>query len=528
MAVVESPSDARVLESFIELSHALGLTMREDELVRVFSAVFEDLLPGRLVAIRIAADEGAGLKLVYANGRLKDEERDAFRLTGGAFEGLKLSFEEEAGVLDGTGAERADAYAAVFVSGVSGFEVALCDRKRFYGAINVEYPEADGAPREADRRIAVPLAHQMCAALRNTRLIAETVFLKEYLEKLLDNANAPVIVADRHGRITVVNKAVERQTGYSREGILGTDFTSLVPEADRARLLPLVISAMRGEPANAIEVRIAKPDAKGFAHIAFNTAPILSAYGELDAVIFVGQDLTEVRELQKQVIHTEKLATLGQVAAGVAHELNNPLTSITVYTNYLYKKLAGAIDDADLAKLGRVRDAAERIQSFSRDLVTYARPSGEEPTLIRVEELVERSLSFCEHLIGESEADVSLDVASNLPPVYGIRGQLEQVCVNLLTNACHALPDEGGRISITARQRGDDRIEIVFSDTGRGIPEENLERVFEPFFSTKDQGEGTGLGLSIVRNILVNHDGEISVASEIDRGTTFTVVLYAG
>jgi len=301
-----------------------------------------------------------------------------------------------------------------------------------------------------------------------------------------------------------------------------------VPEADRARLLPLVLSAMRGEPANAIEVRIAKPDGKGFAHIAFNTAPILSAYGELDAVIFAGQDLTEVRELQKQVIHTEKLATLGQVAAGVAHELNNPLTSITVYTNYLYKKLAGVIDEADLAKLGRVRDAAERIQSFSRDLVTYARPSGEEPTLIRVEELVERSLSFCEHLIGEAEADVSLDVAADLPPVYGIRGQLEQVCVNLLTNACHALPAEGGRISITARPRGDDRIEIVFSDTGRGIPEENLERVFEPFFTTKDQGEGTGLGLSIVRNILVNHDGEISVASEVDKGTTFTVVFYAG
>jgi two-component system NtrC family sensor kinase len=528
MTFVESPSDARVLESFIELSHELSLTMREDELVQVFSGVFEDLLPGRLVAIRLAADEGAGLKLVYANGRLEDESRDVFRLTGEAFEGLKLTPENEEGVLEATGAERVDAYTTVFASGAHGFDVALSDRKRFYGMINVEYPDADGAPLEADRRIVVPLAHQMCAALRNTRLIAETVFLKEYLEKLLDNANAPVIVADRHGRITVVNKAAERNTGYSRDGIIGAEFTSLVQDADRARLLPLVLSAMRGEPASAIEVRIAKPDGKGFAHIAFNTAPILSAYGELDAVVFVGQDLTEVRNLQKQVIHTEKLATLGQVAAGVAHELNNPLTSITVYTNYLFKKLAGAIDEADHAKLGRIRDAAERIQSFSRDLVTYARPSGEEPTLFRVEDLVERTLSFCEHLIGESEADVSLDVAANLPPLYGIRGQLEQVCVNLLTNACHALPEEGGKISITARPHGDDRIEIVFADTGCGIQEENLERVFEPFFTTKDQGEGTGLGLSIVRNILDNHDGEIAVKSEISRGTTFTIVLYAG
>jgi signal transduction histidine kinase len=276
-----------------------------------------------------------------------------------------------------------------------------------------------------------------------------------------------------------------------------------------------------------MEVRIPRADGSGFAHIAFNSAPMLSEVGDLDAVVFVGQDLTEVRNLQKQVIHTEKLATLGQVVAGVAHELNNPLTSITVYANYLFKKLSGVIDEADFAKIGRIREAAERIQSFSRDLVTYARPSGEEPTLVRVEDLVERSLSFCEHLIGQRAADVSLDVAADLPAVYGIRGQLEQVCVNLLTNACHALPADGGRITVAARPHGDDRIELVFSDTGCGIAKENLARVFEPFFSTKDQGEGTGLGLSIVRNILDNHDAEISVESEVGRGTTFTVVLYA-
>ncbi len=529
MTFADSPSDARVLEAFIGLSHELSLTMREEEIVGVFSAVFEDLLPGRMFAIRLAEDDGRGLKLVYANGRLRDEGRDAFRLTRGALEGLKLAPEEEDRVFEFPGAERVGAYSTVFVNGADGFEIALCDRQRFYGMINFEYAADGGAPpRHADRRIALPLAHQMCAALRNTRLIAETVFLKEYLEKLLDNANAPVIVVDRGGRITVVNKATERQTGFDRGRLIGLEFTSLVPDVDRARLLPFVLSAMRGEPATAVEVRIPMADGNRFAHIAFNTAPILSEHGELDAVVFVGQDLTEVRNLQKQVIHTEKLATLGQVVAGVAHELNNPLTSITVYANYLCKKLAGAIDEADFAKLGRIRYAAERIQSFTRDLVTYARPSGEEPTLVRLEELIERSLSFCEHLVNDSEAEVSLDLAADLPAVYGIRGQLEQVCVNLLTNACHALPDSGGRITVSARRRGDDRVEIAFADTGCGIAPENLARVFEPFFTTKDQGEGTGLGLSIVRNILDNHDGEITVASEPGKGTAFTIVLYAG
>jgi len=529
MPFVAAPSDARVLESFIELSHELSLTMREDEIVRVFSDVFEDLLPGRLFAIRLAEEDGKGLKLVYANGRLKDEGRDLFQLTDGALDGLKLTADEEERVFRFPKTLRVSRYATVFVNGADGFDIALCDRKRFYGMVNFEYHGDKGMPpRVADRRIALPLAHQMCAALRNTSLIAETVFLNDYLEKLLDNANAPVVVVDRAGKITVVNKATERHTGFERARLIGLEFTALVPDVDRARLLPFVLSAMRGEPSTAIEVRIPRADGKGLAHIAFNAAPILSEHGDLDALVFVGQDLTEVRSLQKQVIHTEKLATLGQVVAGVAHELNNPLTSITVYTNYLCKKLAGTIDEADFAKLGRIRYAAERIQSFTRDLVTYARPSGEEPTLIRIEELLERSLSFCEHLIGESDAEVSFDFAADLKPVYGIRGQLEQVCVNLLTNACHALGAEGGKISVSAKPLENDRIEIAFTGSGCGISKDNLPRVFDPFFTTKDQGEGTGLGLSIVRNILDNHDADISVESEAGKGATFRIVLYAG
>jgi signal transduction histidine kinase len=285
---------------------------------------------------------------------------------------------------------------------------------------------------------------------------------------------------------------------------------------------------VRGDQARGIEVHLPRAGAGGPAHISFNSAAISSAAGEIEAVIFVGQDLTEIRALQKQVIHSEKLATLGQVAAGVAHELNNPLTSITVYGNYLLRKLSGAIDPADQRKLERVVEAAERIQSFTRDLVTYARPSGEEPVLIRVVELVERALSFCEHLVVEYSADIGVAIATDLPPIYGIRGQLEQVLVNLLTNACHAMRPNGGRIEITARALDEERIELVVADSGAGIAPEHLGHIFEPFFTTKDQGEGTGLGLSIVRNILDNHNGAIRVESEPGRGARFVITLYAG
>jgi len=354
------------------------------------------------------------------------------------------------------------------------------------------------------------------------------MFLKGYLEKLLDRANAPVMVSDREGKITVINQAMERLSGYERSALLGQDLMSLVPEQDHARLLPMVLSAIRGEPATNIEIRIPRADQSGMAHLAFNTAAIFSTFGEVEGVIFVGQDLTEVRNLQKQVIHTEKLATLGQIAAGVAHELNNPLTSITVYANYLLKKLEAQVDAGDHAKLARILEAAERIQSFTKDLVTYARPSGEEPVLIQIDDLLERSISFCEHLINESSASVSIDIEEEMSPIYGIRGQLEQVFVNLITNSCHSLPGDGGNIVITARPMGEDKVEIRFSDTGSGIHDHHLDEIFEPFFTTKDQGEGTGLGLSIVRNIIANHDGEITATSEVGKGTTFTITLYAG
>jgi len=518
--------DGELLDAFIDLSSDLNVGVREEELVRMFAEVFDRLLPGRLLCIRLIDEENRGLKLVYANGRLVDTERDALRLTERALERLKMDGGRVESLVD-EGHLRIGGYRNLFVDGVGGFDVALGDRNSLYGVLNFEYTET-GERDERDLARALPLAYQMSAALRNARSMAEAVLLKDYLEKLLDHANAPVVALDREGRITRVNQALERQTGYDRDELVGEELEALLSEPDRARLLSALRAAKRGENASNIEVSILREKDGSKTHIAFNTAAVFSAFGEVEALVLVGQDLTEVRALQKQVIHSEKLATLGQVAAGVAHELNNPLTSITVYGNYLTRKLEGSVDEGDLTKLKRIVESAERIQSFTRDLVTYARPSGEEPTLVRVNELIDRALSFCEHMVNEAGADVTLELEQDLPAVYGIQGQLEQVLVNLLTNACHALAPSGGRIRLGARAADDERIEIEISDDGCGIPSENVCHLFEPFFSTKDQGEGTGLGLSIVRNILDNHDADIEVNSDPEHGTTFTISIYAG
>jgi PAS domain S-box-containing protein len=392
--------------------------------------------------------------------------------------------------------------------------------------INFEYAHTNGI-MDVDRLMVRPLAHQMCAALRNARLVAETTLLKDYSENLLDQANAPMVVVSRKGTITTVNQAFERLTGYDRKDVLGINFTSLIPENERTqtRTLSVWLKAIRGERVSNLELRIPHADGKTTAHIVFNIASLKSSVGEPEWAILVGQDLTEIKALENQIIHSEKLATLGQVAAGVAHELNNPLTSITVYASYLKKKLNENIDESDQKKIDRIVQAAARIQKFSRDLVTYARPSGEEPSLINIAEVLEHSLSFCEHFIEEASAKIEFKVDDGIQPIYGIRGQLEQVFVNLITNACHALTGENDKIRVAASPTEDGCIKITFSDSGHGIPKDKVDRIFEPFFSTKPEGKGTGLGLSIARNILLNHNAEIDVESSVGKGTTFTISI---
>lgn len=523
----EPPTGSQLLEAFILLSGELNLTMREDEIVKLFIRLYEDLFPGRMLCIRLFDPETMGLAQVYANGRLREEMREKIRLTRRAELDVGLDDGELAGLLARAQVEVLDEYEPVFEGSAVGFDVLLYDGTTFYGMLNFEY-RAMGRQVLADRPLTLPLAQQMCSALRDARLLTQITVLKDYLEKVLDRANAPVLVVDRDRRIAVVNQAFERQTGHARGDIIGADLMSLLPLGEQTRVLPAVDNAMRGEQKTNIEMRIPGTDGRSVAHLAFNTAPILGGFGELESVIFVGQDLTEIRDLQKQIIHSEKLATLGQVAAGVAHELNNPLTSITVYASYLVNRLGDRIQSGDLEKLRRIVEAADRIQSFTRALVAYARPSEEEPSRIKVSELLGRALSFCEHLVARRRAQVVLDVGEDVPVIYGIRGQLEQVFVNLLTNACHALPEAGGAIRLEARAIADERIRIDISDTGHGIMESDLDAIFEPFYTTKPEGQGTGLGLSIVRNILRNHDAQISVKSEVGKGTTFTVTMYAG
>jgi signal transduction histidine kinase len=238
------------------------------------------------------------------------------------------------------------------------------------------------------------------------------------------------------------------------------------------------------------------------------------------------EDARDLRALNSHMVQAEKLASLGQLAAGVVHELNNPLTSIVAYTDWLIRKQGPDGDSDSLERLRRIGESASRILRFTRDLVAYARPSSEVPVPVSIHNVIDQALAFCEHVLAEHTARVERSFADSVPSVRGMPEQLAQVFVNLFTNACHAMPQGGGVLSVGSVLSEDGAsVCILVEDNGHGIAGEHVTAIFTPFFTTKGEGRGTGLGLSIVKNILDNHDAEIRAERSSLGGARFVLVF---
>ena len=253
--------------------------------------------------------------------------------------------------------------------------------------------------------------------------------------------------------------------------------------------------------------------------VAFSTATVRSPAGEVEGVIAVGQDLTQLEELERAVIQAEKLASLGQLAAGVAHAINNPLTTISIYADSLVHKFQGSPNDpADTEKLSRILEASGRILKLARNITSYAHPESGHG---RAAGHQRRGRSGCRLLRprhqGERGAGGAIPLPNTSRPSHRSEATSIQVFVNLITNACHAVQKDGGRLELSTTVRGNG-VEIQVPDSGIGISEKDLKRIFEPFFTTKAEGKGTGLGLSIVQGIIAKHGGTIDVQSRAQPG----------
>jgi signal transduction histidine kinase len=233
--------------------------------------------------------------------------------------------------------------------------------------------------------------------------------------------------------------------------------------------------------------------------------------------------IEELRKAQKQLLQAEKLATIGKMAAGIAHELNTPLTYIMGNLEML--RGAEGLGGEQQEMMQSVDRGVERIRSLAQSLLAFSRPANEDPAPFDVNAVLERALEFCHYQILKAGLRVTKQLSPDLPRLTGVASQLEMAFINLIVNAAHAMNGLPRRELTVTTRRGTNEIEISIADTGPGIPEAIRATLFEPFVTTKAEGEGTGLGLSTVLMIVEGHRGRIAFTSQVGAGTSFRVTL---
>jgi signal transduction histidine kinase len=293
--------------------------------------------------------------------------------------------------------------------------------------------------------------------------------------------------------------------------------------------------ALQGEEFKVNNFPYMRATGKRKTYLSITVLAVRKPDGALEKILFCAEDVTErmrredeQRELQQALLQTEKMASLGQMAAGVAHELNNPLTAIDAYGQMMLYRLRNgeSLGPDYLQRIERILENSDRIRKLVQNLLSYARPSPETTVPLNLHTVIDESLIFCEHGLRNRNIELHKEYGE-LPKVPGNKTQLQQVFINLFTNAMQAVATDQGRIEIRTSSK-EDGVVVQISDNGPGIDRNLLERIFEPFFTTKSDGEGTGLGLSIVLTILEKHHGSIQVESDPGKGTTFTLWLPLG
>lgn len=524
----DGPTMPGILESLNQAERETRGFATDEKILRSYVHALERLYPTLRFAMRLSPRTVDHAAVVQATTHyLRPEAAEEVAITEAGL--LRAGFSLPASEPPGMTLRRT--YEPILIAGpveqqlpADGLDTPLSIAGEVVGVLAAELDRGTPLPPRLEDALLITAAHAG-AAIESGRLRREALHLRDYLEKLLEHANIPVLVVGRDRSIRVVSRAFVRITGLDREQLGAKDVLQLAGQSDRTRVLSAFVNALRGREVPPFELRLPKAGG-GNARLQFTLAPILDSEGRVAGVIAIGQDRTEVRELEGQVIHAEKLATLGQLAAGIVHEINNPLTSISVYGEYLLGKLtrSGAEED-DVQRVERILRSSDRIMSFTRNLLTYARPSKEEAQPIVLNTVLDEAVGFCEHVIREAGVTIVRDYADDLPKVSAVPGQLHQVFVNLITNACNAAHDEGGEVRLSTQLHGRDRVHVRVEDNGVGIGQDVISRVFEPFFSTRRRGKGTGLGLSIVKSIVEQHRGGIEIDSSMGGGTTVVVTL---
>jgi two-component system cell cycle sensor histidine kinase/response regulator CckA len=355
-------------------------------------------------------------------------------------------------------------------------------------------------------------------------------------QQYLDIAGVIIVAMDKTGIVTLINKKGCDVLGYEEEEIVGKNWFDLcVPERLRKELTDVFkrLVSRQNEIVEYYENPILTKSGEERI-IEWHNTILEDEKGQIIGTLSSGKDITLRKQTEEELIRSEKLASLGQLAASVAHEVNNPLAGILVYVKLLLKKYKDNELQAEWTEtqLFKMEKELHRTTRIIKNLLDFARQS--EPTMrpTDINKAVEAALLLVGHQINLENIKLEKKLDAQLPPVLADFDQIQQVLINIIQNATQAMPS-GGTLTIASSvaegikigESTKKTVRIDIKDTGVGIPKENLNNLFTPFFTTKEKGKGVGLGLSVVHGIIGRHKGKIEVDSQPDVGTTFTIYL---
>ena len=349
---------------------------------------------------------------------------------------------------------------------------------------------------------------------------------QEFATRLVDSFPDLIFVLDASGHYTFASPRVKEILGYETQDFDAKELGERTHAEDRPGLQSLFAEMVEGRQSFAsLEIRV-RHKLGEWRRIRCHFSPLSDESGKIDGVIISGRDVTDLKRLEEQLIQAEKLAAMGQMLAGVAHELNNPLTAILGVTELLRERQG--FDESTKRQLDLTHRQARRAARIVQNLLEFSRPASPQKQPIDVSSLVERTLQLHDHSLRRNNVEVEFHPQLGSQTVIGDANQLIQVFLNLISNAEHAIREirESGRIQIRIGRIAS-TIAITVQDDGVGILPEALPKLFDPFYTTKRPGGGTGLGLSICTAIVREHGGSIDVETLPVGGSAFTVYLPA-
>jgi two-component system, NtrC family, sensor kinase len=392
---------------------------------------------------------------------------------------------------------------------------------------------ADGALLSSeDVEILRTVSGYIAVAIENSLLYqeqqhraAELELLKEFNESIVESINVGLMAVDLEGRITRLNSALEEIFSITRDDAIGKKVEDLFAE-DFADTLHQVLGPEGWQLAQTRQIYKLHTATRAGRSLVLNIAlaPLWADSDEQTGALVVFEDVTERLHLEEQLQQREKLSSIGLLAAGVAHEVNTPLTGVSSYTQMLLGMLSE--NDPKHALLLKVRRQADRATDIVNNLLNFSRTgSAAEFDSVDIHRVLDDTLQLLEPQLRRSQIEIVRDYGDSLPQVYGNSVKLQQVFTNLILNARDSIANGHGRVSLSTRNGDDGLLVVEVADSGIGIAPEDVAKIYDPFFTTKGVGRGTGLGLAVTYGIVQEHSGHISVVSTPGLGTTFRITL---